>query len=317
MVHSLRNDAAIGIPDDQTAASQFFCPRNPKTSGAADNATNQIIHYILERMCEGVYLPGSHINENKISKELKISNIPIREAVERLIHIDLIERLPQRGLFVKKLSVRELDNIHEVRQDVETRIIRKLACSISDQQLSRLRKVTDILKQDEALFFEGQTQRILEGMESESFVVSQKNTRDPHPGVDEAGYYKWLKADIEFHMLLMHFTGNRVYEKIAESFIPRAILGYRFYFNILLDPNLQQLFASIVRKNQGQNVKLVYHEQIYHALETHDADLAEQLMRDHLTQFYYSKLAKMELLTHLNSIHSLMGPYREMISQVM
>lgn len=89
--------------------------------------------------CE--YAPGSFLNEEILTDELKISRTPIRDALSRLEIEGLIEIRPKRGIFVTSLSARDINMIYEVRKLYEPYIISNYGSSFSDEKLTYFYKI--------------------------------------------------------------------------------------------------------------------------------------------------------------------------------
>ena len=59
--------------------------------------------------------PGRKINENQLAVRFGTSRGPIREALRTLEGAGLVETIPNRGAFVRSMSVDEVREIYEVR----------------------------------------------------------------------------------------------------------------------------------------------------------------------------------------------------------
>lgn len=70
---------------------------------------DEIAHYILGKIFTGKLELGTRLIESKIAKELNVSNIPVREAFYILQSTGIVERLPRRGVRVKKISEEEIN----------------------------------------------------------------------------------------------------------------------------------------------------------------------------------------------------------------
>ena len=69
------------------------------------------------------YSMGSQLKEVTISKELGITRTPIREAIIRLEREGMVETFHNRGAFVVRLSKREIKELYEIREALETKAI--------------------------------------------------------------------------------------------------------------------------------------------------------------------------------------------------
>lgn len=84
--------------------------------------------------CE--YAPGSFLNEEILTEELKISRTPIRDALGRLENEGLIEIKPKRGIFVTSLSARDINMIFEVRKLYEPYVLKQYGTSFQEEKLT-------------------------------------------------------------------------------------------------------------------------------------------------------------------------------------
>jgi DNA-binding GntR family transcriptional regulator len=63
--------------------------------------------------------PGSVIREDELMTELAIGRTPLREAVKRLALENLVAVQPRRGTFVSDVDASDIENISEVRAELE------------------------------------------------------------------------------------------------------------------------------------------------------------------------------------------------------
>src|SRR6266566_7776147 len=74
---------------------------------------------ILERIVSLEMPPGSVVNEARLRADLSIGRTPIREALQRLAHENLVRSVPHRGTFVTDVNITDLARITEVRVVLE------------------------------------------------------------------------------------------------------------------------------------------------------------------------------------------------------
>lgn len=89
------------------------------------------------------YEPGSLLSEAEIARQLGISRQPVREAIIRLGLEGLVEVRPQRGTFVRLISVREVENARFIRDAIEVAIVRRSATLATDAEIARLEGAID------------------------------------------------------------------------------------------------------------------------------------------------------------------------------
>lgn len=63
--------------------------------------------------------PGSVIEEARLRGELELGRTPIREALQRLAHENLVVFVPHRGTFVADINLTDLHRLTEVRVELE------------------------------------------------------------------------------------------------------------------------------------------------------------------------------------------------------
>lgn len=74
---------------------------------------------IKKAIQEGVYSPGAKLITQEIADRLGISRTPVVAAVNRLAAEGYADAVPQQGIFVKKLSVKTIRDILELRLMIE------------------------------------------------------------------------------------------------------------------------------------------------------------------------------------------------------
>jgi DNA-binding GntR family transcriptional regulator len=82
--------------------------------------------------------PGHLLSEAEVARQLGVSRQPVRECFIKLAEVGLVEVRPQRGTFVKLISIREVQHIRFVREAVEVAIVRKAALEASPASIRRL-----------------------------------------------------------------------------------------------------------------------------------------------------------------------------------
>ncbi len=83
--------------------------------------------------------PGSVIQETRLIEELGLGRTPIREALKQLQSENLVVVVPRRGMFVADVAITDLQQIYEVRVELESLCARLAAQRITPEQLSELK----------------------------------------------------------------------------------------------------------------------------------------------------------------------------------
>lgn len=85
----------------------------------AERAEPGLAHGISEQLQQLIYsgeiAPGKRLNEAALALRMGTSRGPIREAIRMLGGIGLVVAVPNRGVFVREISVRDMLEIYELR----------------------------------------------------------------------------------------------------------------------------------------------------------------------------------------------------------
>jgi DNA-binding GntR family transcriptional regulator len=85
-------------------------------------SAQQAAHSRLREMIfSGALQAGQALRQEKIARQLGVSRLPIREALNRLATEGLVELKPRRGFYVASMNVEEIEDIFEMRAMLEGR----------------------------------------------------------------------------------------------------------------------------------------------------------------------------------------------------
>jgi DNA-binding GntR family transcriptional regulator len=97
------------------------------TDGAEESLSARLLDELRARIIRGDYPPGTRLRERELAEEFRVSRIPLREALPQLEAEGFIVTLPRRGAVVTQLSLRDVEELFEVRLDVEVLATRRAA----------------------------------------------------------------------------------------------------------------------------------------------------------------------------------------------
>jgi DNA-binding GntR family transcriptional regulator len=100
--------------------------------------TDQLYLLIKNQILSHVMQAGDKINIDKLARDLGVSNIPIRESLFRLASEGLVTIVPFKGMFVAEMSLKDIDEIFEIRQSLEELSVRKAASRVPKELLQQL-----------------------------------------------------------------------------------------------------------------------------------------------------------------------------------
>ena len=153
---------------------------------------------------DGTLRPGDKIVESALAKQFKVSRAPLREALWLLAQRGLVTLKAHRGAFVTKLSARDIREIFELRELLETYAANKVRASI-----------------DEA-----------------SQVLLQEAFERLAAAAHERDIVEFTAADLEFHRTLWSLSGNRQLEKLLLDLSTR-FFGYELIRDLPHSPSFR------------------------------------------------------------------------------
>lgn len=98
---------------------------------------------LRERILRGDYPEGEPLRQDALADELGVSRIPVREALRQLEAEGLVTFNPHRGAVVSSLSLDEIDELFELRAEIECDLLRRAIPQMSAEQLERATEVLD------------------------------------------------------------------------------------------------------------------------------------------------------------------------------
>lgn len=123
----------------------------PSHSLLFENATrgslgSRIFDLLRDRILNEEYETGQKLNELTLAKELQISRTPIREALKQLELEGLVESIPNKGVYVKGFSPRDIDDMFEIRKNLEGLAIEMAIDRMDDIHLAKIKEVYDLME---------------------------------------------------------------------------------------------------------------------------------------------------------------------------
>lgn len=107
-------------------------------------AADRVLLAIRTAIVEGNIAAGSKISEPELAKRFDISRAPLREALARLERCHLIERTPNAGARVVKLSLDGLTSLYQLRETLEGMAARLAATQMTEAEIDAVRSLLDL-----------------------------------------------------------------------------------------------------------------------------------------------------------------------------
>ena len=217
------------------------------------NISEQVFVQLKDQILKGEWKQGDRLpSENELAAALGVSRVTVRQAIQRLTALGLVETKLGEGSFIRTLTPgaymnhmipmaylndNSMREVLEFRRAIESTTA-ELAAQKADER--DIRALEDILQK----------------------------MRD-----DKDDMRKFSRADFEFHLELARMTKNSL---IIET------------YNILSD--LLKTALERIVSHRGNSQGLYYHDLLLQAVKEHDAEKCRRIMTEHLNDTYDSMM---------------------------
>lgn len=156
----------------------------------------EIVYEELKRqILVGEIAPGTRMMEVDLAEEMGVSRTPVREAIRKLEKEGLVTIEPRRGAYASDISIKDILDVLEVRQNLEG-----MAASLA------ARKVTEEEKQD-----------FIRANAAYKAAILSGNT-------DEI-----IKNDEYFHQLIVNYSDNKTLTQLLSQ-VQELALRFRYIY---------------------------------------------------------------------------------------
>ena len=101
---------------------------------------NIVYDALKKKIISNSLKPGEPLNEGALSKEMKISKTPVREALQQLERDGFVENVLGRGFFVSRISFNDVKELFEIREILECEVVKRAALKCDAQKIAAVRK---------------------------------------------------------------------------------------------------------------------------------------------------------------------------------
>jgi GntR family transcriptional repressor for pyruvate dehydrogenase complex len=219
------------------------------------NVSNKVFEQLRDEIISGEWKPGTRIpSENELAQQLDVSRMTVRQAVQKLTTLGLLETRPGEGSYVKEpspgvymnsiiplvfLSDAATLEVLEFRQVIEVETAGLAAKKATEEDI-------EVLK------------GILEKM--------HKCKNDPE---------KFAIEDLNFHLALAESTKNSL------------LIQLTHIIKDILSVSMKDIVNTL-----GSHIGLYYHEKILEALIEKDRVKAKEIMEEHVQTTWANMLEK-------------------------
>lgn len=208
-------------------------------------ASDKVLEKIQEKIFSGEWKPGEKImSENQLAKELSVSRVSVRAAMEKLVTLNIINKKQGGGTFVNNLNpsiymnslipmlILDRDNYIDI---LEFRLVMEPETT----KLCTERCSDDLIKELELCY--------------EDMVKYKDDIK------------RFTEEDLKFHTKISEGTSNSLIIKVNELLI-----------------NILEYHQEVLYKNLGPKGGINEHKLILEAIKNRDAELAAIYSRRHV-----------------------------------
>ena len=215
------------------------------------NAVEQVFEQMQGLLIEGEWKAGDKLpSENELSAIFGVSRMTIRQAMQKLKALGLIETRTGSGSYVREINPEDSLNeliplmyigepsqmhVFQFREMIDSESVRIATPRADEKSLAKLEDILAKMKK----------------------------------AADEDDLTSFSAYDLKYHMAIVKMTEN-----------PMMIKAYDILRNVLKDSMI-----SVIEKMKYKPA-LGFHKKILDAMKKKDAELAEKLMHEHIGQNY-------------------------------
>jgi DNA-binding GntR family transcriptional regulator len=209
-----------------------------------DTSLELVLEYIRNAILDGTYPPGTQLKQSVIASDLGVSQGPTREALIQLVSEGLVENVPFHGMFVRQLTYKDVEEIYQLRQALES-----LAMRIA----------LPILNTPEHL------------------AVLEQLVQDTIRAEELGDYEKAVANDLAFHRYMVKASGNERLINFWSSLLAQATVILRRLYQVE-----RELFHESMAQNHQvilEAIKTQDDEEVEHILREHMDYACSRLVR--------------------------------------
>jgi DNA-binding GntR family transcriptional regulator len=199
------------------------------------------------KLANGSLRAGQRIVNRTIAKELKISQTPLREAINRLASEGVVEYVPGAGAYVRSVTSQELLQLYDLRELIEPFAAASAARHIAEAELLEMSSICDDWRR-----------------------IARQIRDSNRPAATAEEMARWNDNEEHFHTLLLQASRNPWLLSVARNL---RLLSVAFAVQ-RENPQLLGLHEAAITWRE--------HVRILRALSRHDAAAAERLVKQHV-----------------------------------
>lgn len=118
-----------------------------------------VVENIRNTIVSGQFPPGMRLMELHLAKDMGVSRTPVREAIRKMELEGLVVMIPRRGAYVANISIKDINEVYEIRIALDVLAAGLAAERINDEEIAEMKR---LLKLDEPLIASRDFPKIIE-----------------------------------------------------------------------------------------------------------------------------------------------------------
>lgn len=194
----------------------------------------------------GKITPGTRMMEVELAESMGVSRTPVREAIRKLEKENLVTIEPRKGVYASQISVKDMVDILEVRQDMEG-----LAAYLASSRMT-----------------------------PEQMKALEKTSAAYNKAVKEGNMAEMIEYDTAFHNLIVESCNNNILRMMINQ-LQELVLRFRYvyYDNFKRAekmPDEHQIIMEAIREGRADEAR--------EAADVHIERLKEMVINDGVRQ---------------------------------
>ena len=100
-----------------------------------------VFENIRQAIVKGIFAPGERLMEIQLADDLGVSRTPVREAIRKLELEGFVVMIPRRGTYVANLSIKDINDVYEIRISLDVLAAGLAAERIEPEELEELNRL--------------------------------------------------------------------------------------------------------------------------------------------------------------------------------
>ena len=96
---------------------------------------------IRQAIIDGTFSPGERLMEIQLADEMGVSRTPVREAIRKLELEGFVVMIPRRGTYVADISIKDINEVYEVRTALDILAAGLAAERINEDELEAMQRL--------------------------------------------------------------------------------------------------------------------------------------------------------------------------------